>query len=596
MNSHIWCELVTDFSRLEELSTQWQRWISDNPQVTIFQRWEWVSAFWKAHGSSLSLCSLAVHQNEKILGILPLVRRGERIEFLGSPDSDYNDLLCEEGFEAPVLETALNFLLQSPIQWKSGLLNNIPEHSRIIRTIPALSPKTRRHLQLAFQCPSAALVIDQNRIEMLEALINKDQLKRYHKKLQKVGSLAFRHFQTRDEAREHLDRCFQQHITRWAMNGQRSQFLQKDCRALYEALIEEFDPRKQLRFGVLELDSQPIAYHFGFQLDGTLTWYKPAFDVNYWEYCPGEVLIRSLLQYAKEEALAEFDFTLGDEPFKGRFANQVRQNYVLHLERHPAHIRSRFRAVWRRAEHVVRQKPEWKAFLKDKVRRLDDFAFHLRRLHGGVSLVQNCLNIARMVCGWIWSRDEVLFHASLGKTNVAASAVDIVPGTLDDIASLSVEFGFFLNAKELAEYRRRLKQGDRLFIARGPSGEAWVFWLRWRSEITVRELGSDCKLPLSAPSLVVEECWTAPHAGVRQVPAEALRALVGHLAGNQIWIYHVHGRGSLDQAIKDAGLDFRYRFIRRGFLRRFRRSLVTAPANSDEPRQEEPGEVIGASS
>src|SRR5438093_4031941 len=116
MNSHIWCELVTDFSRLEELSTQWQRWISDNPQVTIFQQWEWVSAFWKAHGSSLSLCSLAVHQNEKILGILPLVRRGERIEFLGSPDSDYNDLLCEEGFEAPVLETALNFLLQSPIQ------------------------------------------------------------------------------------------------------------------------------------------------------------------------------------------------------------------------------------------------------------------------------------------------------------------------------------------------------------------------------------------------------------------------------------------------------------------------------------------------
>jgi len=597
-NSSMWCELVTDFSRLEELSPAWQRWTRENPHASIFQQWGWARAFWKAYGNSVSLCSLALHQNERTVGILPLVQRGQTIEFLGSPESDYNDLLCEDGYAAPVLEGALEFMLglQRPFRWKYAVLEKVPEHSRIVRSIPAMSPEIRRHLQLVFRCPSPTIVIGQDRAEALSALINKEQLKRYHKKLQKLGSLAFRHFETRKEALEHLDRFFHQHITRWAMNGVRSQFLQTEARTFYEALIDEFDLNKQLRFGALELDSRPIAYHFGFQANGTLTWYKPAFDVNYWEYCPGDALLRSLLTYVRDAALGEFDFTLGDEPFKYRFANHVRKNHILYVERQPAHIGSQCRAVVRNAQHIIRQKPEWKAGLKSRIRSLHDFVVHVRRMTRGETLLKHCQNGLRTAYRWMWSRDEVLFYASLGRTSIAAPEVQIVPATLDDVASLSVEFGYFLSAAKLQEYRRLLKQGDRPFIARGQRGEAFVLWLGWRSEIAVREVGSDCSLPLAEPALVIGECWMAPHPAVRHVSSDVLLALAGHLAGSQFWTYDVRGRGSFGHAIESAGMELRHRFARRACLRWLHRTWVELPTEVNGPKKKETVEVVASAS
>jgi CelD/BcsL family acetyltransferase involved in cellulose biosynthesis len=593
----MWCELVTDFSRLEELSPAWQRWTRDNRDTSIFQRWEWARAFWNAYGKSVSLCSLALHDNGRIVGILPLVQRGETIEFLGTPESDYNDVVCEEGYAAPVLEVGLQFLLlQAPFRWRYAVLEKVPAHSRIVRCTPALSPKIRRHLQLVFRCPSPTVLIGDGRMQALNTLIDKEQFKRYHKKLLKRGSLAFRHVETREEAREHLDRFFHQHITRWAMNGVRSQFLQTECRAFYESLIREFDPTKHLRFGVLELDSQPIAYHFGFQHNGTLTWYKPAFDVNYWENCPGDVLLRSLLTYVRDTGVSEFDFTLGDEPFKYRFANHVRQNYILYVERQPSSIGSRCRAVVRRTEHIIRQKPEWKAALKNKFRRLQNFVVHFRRLASGEAIAETCLKSLRAVYRLIRSNDEVLFYASSERATTGASAVEIIPGTLDDIASLSVGCGYFLSAAKLHECRRRLKAGDRLFIARGRRGESFVIWLASRNDIVAREVAGDCRLPLAEPALVLDECWKAPEPAVRNVSSDVLRALAGHLDGSQLWIYDVRGRESLGEAIQGAGMELRHHLVRRTFFRWVHQTWEESPVELNEPNRSKSVEVVARAS
>jgi CelD/BcsL family acetyltransferase involved in cellulose biosynthesis len=40
---------------------------------------------------------------------------------------------------------------------------------------------------------------------------------------------------------------------------------------------------------------------------------------------PGEVLLRQLILAAVDEGATTFDFGLGEEPFKARFANRVEQ-------------------------------------------------------------------------------------------------------------------------------------------------------------------------------------------------------------------------------------------------------------------------------
>jgi CelD/BcsL family acetyltransferase involved in cellulose biosynthesis len=81
-----------------------------------------------------------------------------------------------------------------------------------------------------------------------------------------------------------------------------------------------------LRFDVLLLDGRPLAFHFGFEYRNRFFWYKPTFDTAWAGYSPGEVMLKFLLQDAIDRELSEFDFTVGDEPYKYRFCNEIREN------------------------------------------------------------------------------------------------------------------------------------------------------------------------------------------------------------------------------------------------------------------------------
>ncbi len=562
------CEVISDFSRLEELAPDWRRWAAEGPRAGIFQRWEFARAFWKAYGSSVSLCSIAVYRGEAPIGILPLVRRGGTLEFLGSPESDYNDVLCAEADAAAVMEAVIEFMAGGALNWQSAVLMNVPADSRIARAIPSLSRAATRHLQMVYWCPCPAVTVDPAAPEMLTGLMDKEQLKRYDKKLRKRGKVTFRHFETRDEARLHLDAFFQQHAARWAMSGVRSQFLRAEGRAFYNALIDELEPREHLRFGIVELDGRAVAYHFGFQCNGTLTWYKPAFDVNFWDYCPGDVLIRNLLGHVKAEGLAEFDFTIGDEGFKKRLANTMRDNFTLHIERHPWHPAALARRAARRAEDYVRRHPDRKARVKEWRERLDSVS---------------PAGWAQKALGRLWSRKEMRFHLSPPDVDFEIPGATVQEGSLYDIALLATQCEPAIGPELLREYRLRLKRGCRLLFVRVPDHPVSVFWLGERGEVG---LSGDWELPPESPTLAVIESWTAPNPGGGPAPLAALQVLCRHLGAERFWI-------ALPAEVP--GFVARLRLVDRTWLGRQERTLLTlTPAAGERTRKQTSKVVVRA--
>ena len=120
---------------------------------------------------------------------------------------------------------------------------------------------------------------------------------------------------------EGLDRFFDQHKSRRALTGAPSQFHDAAQRDFYVRLIRALAPTGWLRFDVVLFDDAPIAFHLGFEHRGRFLWYKPTFDARLAAKSPGEVLIKLLLDDAIDRGLKEFDFTVGAEPFKLRFAN-----------------------------------------------------------------------------------------------------------------------------------------------------------------------------------------------------------------------------------------------------------------------------------
>ena len=490
------------------------------------------------------------------------------LEFMGAPHSDYNDLLCEERDSAAVLEVALDALLCLHGDWELCVLDKLPSHSRIFRHWGELPARQRKHLQLIFLCPCPTILLNEEREAMLKRLTGKRDQRHHKKLLQKLGRLTFRHLETREEAREHLRNLYDQHITRYACSGFNSQFLQAEPRSFFEALVEELDLRTQLRFAVLEVDNQPVAYHFGFRQNGKHTHYKPTFDVDHWESGPGDVLLQHLFEYALETGESEFDFTVGDEAYKYRFANRINRNYTLYIDRYPARATTLVRRLARRARQTAREKPALKSFLKRIAGCLEAILSHTRGLIRG--------NAVRTICRKaIWTRAEVLlFSSSTLALHEATSDVSIAPESLAGLARLSLEYPESLNQSLLQDYRGRLRRGDRVFVARCADGELSILWVGRGAEISVVEIGPWCRLPLREPAFVIYDVWTSSGSTARGARPEVLRGLAQQCADMELWTYCLSDQPAACRAIEDAGFRLRQRMDYRAWLHWFHRSSV----------------------
>ena len=564
----LWCECVTDFSRLPDLAQDWQRLTSQDPQAEIFHLWSWASAFSKAYEGTLSPCVFIVHREQKVVGILPLVRRGSRLEFLGSPHSDYNDILCEERDAAAVLEVALDSLLHLQADWDYCALDKLPSHSRVVRCWRQLPPRQRRHLQLTFLCPCPTIMLNEDKVVMLKKLTGKRDQKHHQKVLQKRGRLTFRHLETREEAREHLRHLFDQHITRYACSGFDSQFLEAEPRSFFEALVEELDPRTQLRFAVLEVGKQPVAYHFGFRQNGKHTHYKPTFDIDHWESGPGDVLLQHLFQYALETGESEFDFTVGDESYKYRFANRINRNFTLHIDRYPARATTFLRRLARLARQTARENPALKSFLRGTAQHLETALSHTRELVRGNALRAICRKAVRV-------HAEVLFFSSTPRALPEAPNDEAIsPASLSDLARISLQYRESLNESVLREYRGRLRHGDRAFVARSTVSELSILWVRRSAEISVTELGPRCTLRLPEPVFTIYDVWNSPGRAAGDLRPEVLRGLAQQCADIELWTYCLSDQPLARRALADADFRLRQRMDYRAWQHWFRRGNV----------------------
>jgi CelD/BcsL family acetyltransferase involved in cellulose biosynthesis len=364
------CELVTEFSGLERLAPEWTRlFMSQSPEGGVFQSWAWARAYWTTHGDALSLCAPVVFSGDRVVGILPLALHGEDLRLLGSPYSDYNGLLCGAEAAGLIVAAAFTALLEAPVPWTECVLEGIPESSPLVHGGDALPSSLHVRQQLVFGewCPVAF----NDGCGLFDRLSRKTSLRRHEKWLGRRGGLRFRHIETRDEILgRHLDEFFRFRSARRAQMGDDSASASPAARPMVEALVRELDPARVLRFSVLELDGRPVAYHFGFQHAGRFTWYMPAFDIGLSDGAPGEVLLGHLLRYSHQQQLAEFDFTVGDEAYKRRFANHVRRTFTLYFYRYPRQPRVEVRRLVRSVRDRARRSPAVLAYARPVLRSL----------------------------------------------------------------------------------------------------------------------------------------------------------------------------------------------------------------------------------
>jgi len=364
--------LVDDPEALWRRKAEWNALAARSETNTIFQTFEWHASWWKVFGGDAQPLLLLAESGRQLVGIAPLMvseprllgRKRRVVEFIGVGSSDYCDFITDPT-RCEVLPLMLNWLLENGHQWDVLQLSDVPNTSSTLSTLAGFFNEHRRPLdmRLLYEAPTRLF----GDPEQDQQLVRKKSLRRHYNYFQRSGQLEFKHCDTVEEIMGYLDLFFEQHIQRWALTDAPSLFLDERQRDFYREVVCALAPTGWLLFSVVLFNQTPLAFHFGFEYGDRIMWYKPTFNVDYADHSPGEVLIKYLLEYALDQGVAEFDFTIGEEAFKYRFANHTRLNYAVRVFRQLSLFHAH--RVWLDAKAWVKQSPTLARLGRSALRR-----------------------------------------------------------------------------------------------------------------------------------------------------------------------------------------------------------------------------------
>jgi CelD/BcsL family acetyltransferase involved in cellulose biosynthesis len=330
-------EEVRAWNAVEPHAQTWNALARASATPTVFQSYEWHAAWWSVFGEDYELRLLLAWAGPRLVAIAPwAVRRaGRELQFIGSGDyaSDYCDFIADPAY-AEAVDAFAEWMFERRSAWRRVDFRNVPSSSPHRLQLEGRLRERSSWVVSEVESDAPTRLLGDAAAD--RDMLNKPSLRRHFRHFAKRGRLDFAQLATGAEIGPLLEAFFRQHIERRALTGGASQFLDPRQKRFYRELVRRLAPPGWLRLGVVRLDGEPIAFHFGFEYGARFIWYKPAFSAAHARRSPGAVLLKFLLEDAVARGLAEFDFTVGNEPFKYRFANRVRTTHRIRVYSLPA--------------------------------------------------------------------------------------------------------------------------------------------------------------------------------------------------------------------------------------------------------------------
>ncbi len=294
----------------------WTRLLARGASDVVFLTWEWQRAWWETLGDG-ELLLLAAERDGEVVALAPLYAVEGLAMLVGSGGSDALDFVGDVS-DPEVLDALLAGAAERVAGFAGFRFYFIPDGSETGKRLAGSA--ARLGLACAEEGRQRAPFADLGAASA-HALTRKQTPLARERSLLREGALDVRHLSDGDAILPELETFFAQHVARRAGSGEPSHFLHPPYRAFVERLTRLAAHTGWLRFTRIDWQGRPIAYHFGTCYRGTFFWYNPSFDIALESRSPGQVLLRQVLLLAIGESARVFDFGLGEEPYKARFAS-----------------------------------------------------------------------------------------------------------------------------------------------------------------------------------------------------------------------------------------------------------------------------------
>jgi hypothetical protein len=226
--------------------------------------------------------------------------------------------------------------------------------------------------------------------------------------------------------------------------------------------------------------------------------YKPTFDVDFWELSPGQVLLWQLFDHLRSTDVEEFDFGQGAEAYKFRFANEVHKslNFTIYAPTLRARAQRRWSAALLASKARIRRSPRLFAFADAARRRLARAQVALRR-DGLLAAVKMSLPGSRSGRSVQW-----LVSVQTGLPN-GDSRYRLSNSPLSVLAANAVAVPHLLTADDLEEARKRLARNASAWLMQRDGRNCALLWTR----LADGKSANGAEIAPSVPSMLHYDTW-----------------------------------------------------------------------------------------
>jgi CelD/BcsL family acetyltransferase involved in cellulose biosynthesis len=557
-----------------DLSAAWNTLVlaMENPEV--FFTYQWALAASRGFQSHLSTLLFLVYDFDQLAGVVALAidpKAPRAAFFLTSSTADYCDIVSTPANRRAVILALLEQFKKLGLS--DLVLANVPASSATLQELPSVAGSQRFYVtsRTAYNCGVINLGDEEQRETLLRSLAGKSREKRALKRLTSLGAVKVIHVTEPEQIDASLESIISAQISRFLASNRVSPLVGPERRAFLQQLSDLLSQSGWLKISQLEIDGRPVAWNYGFRFGGSWFWYLPTFEMDYAHVSPGSCLLRLLVEEsAKDTSLQWLDLGLGDESYKDRYANEMRETRHVHVSRGlPRHLVSMGREM---VSTTAARFPQFGDKLREARSSYVALATRVRETGLGATARHSVQKAVRSIT----SHDEVLLFEAPENLASDPSSIQLIPLTREHLVE-----GSILNADDPQTLRYLMRCAGRLaqpgasgFLLQDAEGRPIHFlWIDNYDGFRLSEI--DYRLdPSSSNAAMIFDCWTPAANRGRGHYAAAIRQAAAQLQqeGRPAWIFSGATNKSSLHGVLKAGFEYRFSLLRRT---RFGHSEVT---------------------
>jgi len=282
---------------------------------SIFILPTWLEVWWRTFQPETELCLMVVRDSSDIIGIAPLHRKGSAAFFIGSPDvCDYQDCVIVPGREVEFYNVLLDDLARQGVN-QLDLKPVRPDSSVVANLIKAVEKRGGD-----VRCQEADVTVEMDlpgEWEEYLAGLDKKQRHEVRRKLRKLWGVDDVHYRCHEVSPQDVSELTDTFLKLFSLSREeKADFMTSQMQTFFRSLARAMAEVKLLRYGILEVASQPAAMIMGFDYNQAMYLYNSAYDPQYDSLSVGLLSKVLCIKESIARGRKKWDFLKGAERYK----------------------------------------------------------------------------------------------------------------------------------------------------------------------------------------------------------------------------------------------------------------------------------------